>query len=263
MKYYSTVLSLFVLPAVITLHFTACDDKVIDPVRVETGGGNGGDTTNQKTGLPPGYDLFGENVEVYLDGDYIVIKSNGVPDHGSPYFDQSHEFYEAYNGNNPQFRLNPNRIREQNLTFRIPLHPVEAQNHSATPMGPIGVSVNGVPFYNQYAAGGSPLAGEINSFDQYNGHPQQTGGYHYHVEPLSITAKVGKSSLLGFLLDGFPVYGPEENAKVVTNDDLDDYHGHFGATKEYPEGIYHYHITDADPYLNGAGYFGVKGTVSQ
>ena len=35
-------------------------------------------------------------------------------------------------------------------------------------MGPIGVSLNGVPFYNQYAGGGAPLSNEINSFDQYN-----------------------------------------------------------------------------------------------
>lgn len=149
------------------------------------------------------------------------------------------------------------------MTFRLPKNPMEDGQHQATPMGPIGVSLNGVPFYNQYAAGGAPLTGEINSFDHYNGHPQNTGQYHYHIEPLHLTASYGKDALIGFLNDGFPVYGPEENGRVVTNDDLDDYHGHFGPTAEYPEGIYHYHITGEDPYLNGAGFYGVPGTVTR
>ena len=34
-------------------------------------------------------------------------------------------------------------------------------------MGPIGVVLNGIPFYNQYAGGGAALNNEINSFDQY------------------------------------------------------------------------------------------------
>jgi hypothetical protein len=68
---------------------------------------------------------------------------------------------------------------------------------------------------------------------------------------------------MGFLLDGFPVYGPEENGERVTNSDLDEYHGHNHKTADYPDGIYHYHITDADPYINGSGYFGTPGTVTQ
>lgn len=222
-------------------------------------------TDDEETGteLPPGYEKFVENVEVYVDGDYIVVKSNGLPNHGSPYYDVSHELYEEYRGTNPQFRLNPNRIREQNLTFRIPKNPTEDPGHQSTPLGPIGVSLNGVPFYNQYAAGNSPLANEINSFDHYNGHPQNAGQYHYHVEPLYLTEVYGSDALLGFLTDGFPVYGPEENGAVITNDDLDDYHGHFGPTADYPDGIYHYHITGEDPYLNGSGFYGVPGTVSR
>ena len=107
-----------------------------------------------------------------------------------------------------------------------------------------------------------PLTNEINSFDQYNGHPQPQGVYHYHIEPLYLTNKVGSNSLLGFLLDGFPVYGPEENDTKITNDDLDEFHGHSHSTEEYPDGIYHYHITDQDPYINGSGYYGSPGTVT-
>ena len=69
--------------------------------------------------------------------------------------------------------------------------------------------------------------------------------------------------MLGFLLDGFPIYGPVENGVQLSSSDLDDYHGHFGVTAEYPDGIYHYHTTDDAPWINGDGYFGTPGTVTK
>ena len=139
---------------------------------------------------------------------------------------------------------------------------------TTTAMGPIGVSLNGVPFYNQYAGGGAPLSNEINSFDQYNGHPApgRSGGggrYHYHMEPFWLTQNYGKNTLLGFLLDGFPIYGPEENGDELKSSDLDNHHGHAHPTSDFPDGIYHYHITSDAPYLNGIGYYGAPGTVNE
>ncbi len=222
-----------------------------------SGGGN--------SAVPGVYKKIYGATDMYVDGNYIIIKSNGRPDHKSPYYQgtQWNSLYEAYNGSNPGWMQNPNRIQSFNFTFKIPKDPTAATTHSATPLGPIGVSLNGVPFYNQYAGPAQPLGNEINSFDQYNGHPQQQGGYHYHVEPLYLTAQKGKSVLLGFLLDGFPVYGPMENGVAVTNASLDAYHGHTHATADFPNGIYHYHITSSDPYINGSGFYGTPGTVSQ
>jgi hypothetical protein len=161
------------------------------------------------------------------------------------------------------FAKNPNSIATQNYTFKIPINPVVASTHAATPLGPIGVALNGVPFFNQYAGPNQPLTSEVVSFDQWWGHPSPTSQYHYHVEPLYLTTvKASKSALLGFLLDGFPVYGPMENGATITNASLDAYHGHIGATAEYPNGIYHYHITSTDPYINGSGFYGTAGTVS-
>lgn len=203
------------------------------------------------------------------DGTYITIKSNGLPDHKSTYYPMNSALYEAYNGTTfggGTFTKNPNTITSQSFTFRIPLNPTVTSNHTATPLGPIGVALNGVPLYNQYAGPNNQvLAGEINSFDKYYGHPQQQGQYHYHVEPLYLTTvKSTKSGLMGFLLDGFPVYGPqEEDSTIVTSSNLDDYHGHTHATIDYPNGIYHYHFTDDAPYLNGNGFYGTAGTVSQ
>ena len=181
-------------------------------------GGCSGESTSPSAGvdsLPAGFDQYVTTVQVTLEGTTVVVRSNGVPNHGSPYFDSGDPRYEAYNGSNPNFMLNPNRIVTQALVFRIPASPTPAATPQATPLGPIGVALNSVPIFNQYAGPNQPLTNEINSFDQYNGHPQQTGMYHYHIEPLFITASRGKSGLLGFLLDGYPVYGPLENTVTL------------------------------------------------
>ena len=213
--------------------------------------------------LPAMYAKFNTSLQIYVEGNFVVIKSTGIPDHKSPYFQTNDARYEAYNGTNASFNLNPNRILTQTLTFKVPVIPSESPTKPATPLGPIGVSINGVPIFNQYAGPGTPLTNEINSFDQYNGHPQMTGQYHYHVEPKYLTTQKGRSALLGVLLDGYPVYGPLENGVTLTSSSLDAYHGHTSATADFPAGIYHYHITADAPYINGSGFFGVPGSVTQ
>lgn len=223
-------------------------------------------STTAGTAVPEVYKKLYGATSIYVEGTNVVIKTTSRPDHKSPYYKGTQwesTQYEAYTGTNPKFAINPNRIAQVNLTFKLPLNPVVDASHSATPMGPIGISLNGVPFFNQYAAMSAPLTNEINGFDQYGGHPQQQGQYHYHVEPVYLTTAKGKDALMGFLLDGFPVYGPVENGKTVTNTDLDKYHGHTAATPDYPNGIYHYHITAEDPYIGGTGFYGKAGTLTQ
>lgn len=217
--------------------------------------------------VPAVYSKIYGATSITNDGTYITIKTTGLPDHKSAYYATTNAQYEAFSGTTfggYTFNKNPNTIAAQNYTFKIPVNPALNTAHSATPLGPIGVAINGVPLFNQYAGPSQPLTSEIVSFDQYWGHPQMTGQYHYHVEPKYLTTvKVTKSSLIGFLLDGFPVYGPEENGAAVTNAMLDAYHGHTSVTADYPSGIYHYHITSTDPYINGSGFYGTPGTVSQ
>ena len=167
--------------------------------------------------LPPGYEQFKNDTTVFVDGSQVVVQSNGEPAHGSPYFDMSDPRYEAYNGSNGSFMLNPNVIASQTFEFRLPASPAEATVHAETSLGPIGVALNGVALFNQYAGPGQQaLTSEIDSFDQNNGHPQNEGVYHYHIEPLALTLQNGPKALVGFLLDGFPVYGPQESGQAVT-----------------------------------------------
>jgi YHYH protein len=230
------------------------------------------DTTTPATTsfeVPAVYKKIYGATSINSDGTYITFKTKNLPDHKSPYYATSNALYEAYTGTTfggTTFNKNPNSISEISATVKIPLNPKADAAHAATPLGPIGIALNGVAFFNQYAGpNNQALTGEIASFDKYYGHPQNSGVYHYHVEPLYLTTiKSTKSGLMGFLLDGFPVYGPqEENGTTVTSSQLDAYHGHTHATVDYPNGIYHYHFTADAPYLNGSGYYGTPGTITQ
>ena len=119
--------------------------------------------------------------------------------------------------------------------------------------------LGGVAFFNQYAAGFAPVSNEFPTFDIYNGHPAMRGLYHDHIEPVFITS-TSRSTLAGIQRDGFPVYGPEE-VDGSSPADLDECNGHTHATPEYPEGIYHYHITATDPYICGC-FRGTPGRVT-
>ncbi len=244
---------------IIFMAFLALGCKKSSNSSSETGDGFG-------DGIPEVYKKIYGASSVTSDGTYITIKTTGTPDHKSVYYATSNSLYEAFSGTTfggTTFKKNPNTIGAQNYTFKIPVNPQEATNHRATALSAIGVALNGVPLYNQYAGPDQPLTNEVMSFDKYRGHPDGGSRYHYHVEPLYLTeVKFNKSALIGFLLDGFPVYGPEENDVAVTNAMLDAYHGHFGVTADYPNGIYHYHINNTDPYLNGSGYYGTAGTVT-
>ena len=216
--------------------------------------GTSGGTTNAS--LPAIYTKFGSGVKVTFDGTTVTLVSNTTPDHKSPYWGVGNPMYEAPKAG---MQVNPNLIVAQTLTLRVPANPTIAASASDTPLGPMGMALNGVPLFNQYAAGRVPLTTEIISFDQYDGHPQQSGEYHYHMEPYWLTTNNGASSLIGVLVDGFPVYGPKEtNGSTPTG--LDSCNGHTHATTEVPAGIYHYHITTASPYISGC-YKGNPGSV--
>ena len=211
---------------------------------------------NQDTELPEIFSRFVNDVNIFVSGQSVVLESNGVPNHESPYWGNGNANYEAPHAG---MVVNPNTIAEQSFVFSIPLNPTETSGITSTSLGPMGISVNGVPLFNQFAGPNQPLENEIATFDRYHGHPQQSGQYHYHIEPVFFSND--DNSLVGFLLDGFPVYGRKDmNGSYPA--DLDDANGHIGITLDYPNGIYHYHITEDEPYISG-GFRGTPGTVSQ
>ncbi len=206
---------------------------------------------------------YKSGVTISTSGESIVIKSNGTPDHVTPYWGEGEELYEApLDG----YTTNPGRIRENSFSMTIPVSPASAAMKEETTLGPIGMALNGVPIYNDREGGNVPLDAMIlTSFDRGGAHVGP-GGYHYHISG-DFTTK-DDANLVGFLRDGFPIYGRQDmDGSYPTN--LDIYGGHTLATADFPDGIYHYHCSNVN-YLNmgvyvlkEGSYYGTKGTFTE
>jgi hypothetical protein len=129
------------------------------------------------------------------------------------------------------FPGNPATPTDRNWTVHLPRNPVAQTGTKTTVgMGPIGVMVNGVAFFdardaqsynNQNLWHQNANVFEASSFDGGPGHPapdrtsMTTGTYHYHQAPIALLNQLDASNtgqhhspLLGYAFDGFPIYGP-------------------------------------------------------
>ncbi|MFP5041730.1 YHYH protein [Parasediminibacterium sp. JCM 36343] len=206
-------------------------------------------------------------VTVSTSGSSIIIKSDGRPNHKSPYWGASNANYEAFQSGHG---ANPSLIGVQNYTMTIPAKPAAASTHEATSLFAIGMALNGVPIFNDQEGPSTTLdVGKISSLDKAGAHPAQSSDYHYHVTDYDGTYTTNDDAkLVGFLRDGFPIYGRKDKDGTYPSN-LDAYNGHTGATTEFPNGIYHYH-TRNENYLNtgyyilkSGSYYGTKGTFTQ
>ena len=221
------------------------------------------------------FQYFDDSIDIYVDEDEIVISADGIPSHLSPYFPETYNdsenglyYFEDLNSDgindwyiNPHngMNVNPNQIGLQDYEFRIPLNPViNPDGPTDTFLGEIGVSLNGVPLYNEYEDPVDQLDPQtILSFDLSQGQPAPGGLYHYHFPPESLFVST-EDNFIGFAADGFPVYGPK-NMDGYNVDNLDDYHAEFGPTPDFPDSVYHYHTNYTSPYIIGA-FAGAIGT---
>lgn len=155
-----------------------------------------------------------------------------------------------------QYDRNPNRIQSQAVRFTLPLIPTVGASSQCLSMGPIGIALTGVVIFNGLDAGGrDAVAHEIQ--DKCDGHPERSGQYHYHGLSRCITEtsdSSGHSGLVGYMLDGFGIYGVKgTRGRELTNADLDECHGHahevsWDGTQRI---LYHYHMTREYPYTIG------------
>ena len=203
-------------------------------------------------------------VTISTSGSSITLKSNGTPDHVSPYWDASNSLYEAQMAGST---VNPGKIGTQNYAMTIPTNPTETSTKEVTTLGPIGMALNGVPIYNDREGGNVPVdAGVLGSFDRAGAHPGPGNTYHYHCTG-DFTGN-DNANLIGFLRDGFPIYARKDNdGSYPTN--LDANGGHVGTTADFSSPIYHYHASNTAYlgsifYILKAGsYHGSKGTFTQ
>lgn len=82
-------------------------------------------------------------------------------------------------------------------------------------------------------------------------HPQMSGVYHYHSEPLSISND--DPNFIGVMRDGYPIYGRRDSDGTIPG--LDGNGGHGGVTVDSAgQVVYHYHVneqTSAMPTTRG------------
>jgi hypothetical protein len=264
------------------------------------------------TGVACGYSYDAFNATASVNANSTVqwtctettrtVTANGLPDHEVGVFP------------NPG---NPNTISRQTVQATMPFVPVNSG--TANRITIVGFALNGVKF-DPGTGGACDNAGACDlgagtgmwriealgqtSFnfgtDMNNAHVQPNGEYHYHGMPERMLTGQQGPRLVGFALDGFPIYArlgysaamdatsmvrpmtgsyrlkatPDANRPAVTtypmgafvqdyeyaagSGDLDECNGRTGVTPEFPQGTYHYYITDTYPFIGRC----VKGTAT-
>lgn len=211
-------------------------------------GDDGGSTTDPEVTLSTAFEAFDtDNVTIMLDGDEVVIETNGLPNHTSPYWSSGHPLYVDPTVTTAA-QMAPGNIDQFNgsYTLRVPANPAKAASSSRTGLGAIGIAVSGSVIYNDEEGPNVPLDNAAPSLD-YTGAHTGPQSYHYHLEPKAWSNDDDK--LIGIMSDGFFLYGRRDYPSGEYPTDLDESGGHFGPTAANPEGEYHYHIQN-ELYLN-------------
>ena len=176
---------------------------------------------------------------VSYSNSYVYINATGLASYAmGPWFN-----------NAAKSILFQNWPSNQNNIIRFPINPTPATTGAVTTKGgTIALGVNGVSFYNggdafsytnatgldAMAPSGDgiwnrdAMSTEIVTFDPSLAHQQNTGQYHYHINPIGLRFQIGDhvvfnsstrtysedvgpakhSPIVGWAFDGYPIYGP-------------------------------------------------------
>jgi len=166
---------------------------------------------------------------VYSSSNWVYIQTSGLGQHVmGPWLNGSF----------------PNLPKNQNVLYRIPRWPKEHTATNLTGLGAIGYFVDGVAMFDSrdafYWNGSTEVTGtgswnreaymnEGATFDPGYAHQENTGNHHYHANPIALRYLLGDhvdfnattktysestnavtkhSPILGWVRDGYPVYGP-------------------------------------------------------
>lgn len=209
-----------------------------------------------------------DNFTIMLDDDEVVIESNGLTNHTSPYWSNTTErtvtdprgnvlVTPATTTNHPLFvaplnddysQMAPGNIDDFNgsYTLRVPVSPTKASSSTSTGLGAIGMAISGGMIYNDEEGPNIPLDDAAPSLD-YSGAHTGPQSYHYHLEPKAWSNDDDK--LIGIISDGFFLYGRKCNSTGTYPTDLDVSGGHTHITQHSTKEEYHYHIQN-ELYLN-------------
>lgn len=197
----------------------------------------------------PGNVRWPSKFELSVRNGRRIFSSNDFPSHPTG------EFPIPYNSEAWQYDRNPNRISEQNIFLDLPANPELASQPACAP-GAVGYLLSGAVLFNALDAPGRDAVAHETQ-DRCQGHPQERGVYHYHSVSTCIDThqdRSGHSSLVGYAIDGFGIYGRYgEGGKELASADLDACHGHRHPVMWDGRAVdmYHYHATRDFPYTIG------------
>lgn len=190
---------------------------------------------------------------VSLDGNgNRIITGNALPNHPTGVF--------PIDSNSIAFQYdrNPNIIDTHQIMYVFPAIPQVAPQPSCVTYGPSGITLSGSAIYHGASTLGNDAAAH-EMLDRFGGHTDGTERYHYHYLADDLQDHIhphtsGHSGLMGYMLDGFGIYGPYgENGELLTSNDLDECHGHTHPVMWDGQliDLYHYHWTYDFPYTIG------------
>jgi hypothetical protein len=160
-------------------------------------------TWKQNTTGATGYSGIAADVQqVFYSANFVYVKCTGIPSYTIG-----------------PWSMNPNTPSNQNWVFKITRFPVPNPTPVTAGNGQIGVLKNGVVLFN---AGDAMSYNNQNiwhrlaqyfeavSFDTSGGHPSPSRAYHYHINMKKLYSPDSTihSSILGYMFDGYPLYGP-------------------------------------------------------
>jgi hypothetical protein len=178
----------------------------------------------------------------------LQLSGNGLPKHTTGIYPVQ-PTDDAY-----QIDRNPNRISAYSLSEKLSAAP----KYHGTPScvgGMVGVMTTGAALFSAVdGENRDAVAHEVQ--DGCSGHPERSGVYHYHGLPacLGTGASNKPSKLIGWALDGFPIYGPRgKGGRYLSNADLDECHGTTSKVSYLGEKrkLFHYVANYEFPYTVG------------
>jgi hypothetical protein len=184
-----------------------------------------------------------------LNGNKRIFNTNDLPNHPTGVYPISPS------SNAYLYDRNPNSIAIQNMQVELPANPQLAAQPTCTP-GAVGILKTGAVLFNALDAPGRDAVAHETQ-DACQGHPQQSGVYHYHSATTCLpdkTTQDGHSTLVGYSLDGFGIFGRHgQDGNALQSADLDVCHGHTHAINWDGKQVsmYHYHATWDFPYTVG------------
>lgn len=192
----------------------------------------------------------------FVDGKDLLVHTRNLPNHPTAKFPDTGGL------------RNPNSIQELDHTYYIPLEPKrnpkaiamdKTNSNRALPGGPVAFAINGVAFYNPFDAEGMEA---VNIMDRCCGHPSPDNRYHYHKYPVCVKTPFvdfgqEHSPVIGFALDGFPIYGPYVAKNLMAKDDKQHPLDAFNMRHDDDRGWYYCVTPGKFPYVIG----GFAGTV--